>query len=351
MRPITQEDPSWSPVIDIEYKDLDTASETSSPALMVIYRKAYRPGEQIVVGRLCIPVQRGLIEVVVEACDKRMAWREATVMADMCKDKVMTTERLQAMLKSHEFDSTRYDDQFPSHCLSRVRKALHWLTEESRLIVTGPPEIQEYSPRAEVTLTHLGCTFRPPPRFLYCPNLSTPGSNKQRFCRATLGGSFGVRMLVVSVWYTHSYAPHLRKRGSASLRQIAHHGALSIHRAQSFVNIRIDIEDASVSRRSSWLGGSSNKDAVITVVDCEEAGGERCQNVIGWIRELHSDVVYLIYYADTLNIDPREVRTELLDSLFSLRTSDGVTYSGRRRSSKSIWNVNSMAIRESTNSV
>lgn len=351
MRPITEEDPSWSPVIDIEYRELDTVSESSSRALMVIFRKAYRPGLQIVVGRLCIPVRRGLFEVEVEAFDGGTAWREEDEVADLCKDKVLTTELLQAMLRRHEFYTTRHDDLTPSHCVSRVRKALHWLIEESRSIVTAPPELPEWSPLAEVVLTHLGCRFRPPPRFLYSPNLSTPGSNKQRFCRATLGGSYGVHMLVVSVWHTHTYAPHLRKRGNASLRQIAYHGALSIHQAQSFVDIRISVEDAPVSRRSSWLGGSNNKDAVITVVDCEEPGGVRCQNMIGWIRESHSDTVYLIYYADTLAMDEKEVRVELLDSLFSLRTSDGVAYSGRRRSSKSLWNVNSMAIRESTNSV
>jgi hypothetical protein len=287
------------------------------------------------------------MEVAVETREKGIAWREAAVVADLCKDQIMTTEKLQAMLKSHAFDSTQYDEQFPNHCLSRVRKALHWLTEESRLIVSEPPLGTDCSAGAEVVLTHLGCTFRPPPRFLFCPNVSNPESNKQRFCRATLGGSVGVQMLVVSVWYTHSYAPNLRKRGNSTLRQIAHHGAQSIHRAQNFLNIRISVEDAPVSRRSSWLGGSSSsKDAIITVVNCEEAGGVRCQNTIGWIREPNSDTVYLIYYADTLDLDQKEVRTELLDSLFSLRENDKVNYTGRGRSSKSLWNVNSMAVRE-----
>lgn len=346
MRPITQEDPTWSPVIDLEYVDVSTETGSTSPALMVIYRKAYRPGEQIVVGRFCLPVRQGLIEVVVEASEKGIAWREAAVVADICKDQVMTTERLQAMLKSHAFDATRYDEQFPNHCLSRVRKSLHWLAEESNLIVTEPPLGQQCSPGAEIMLTHLGCTFRPPPRFIYSPNRSNPESNKQRFCRATLGGSLGVDMLVVSVWYTHSYAPNLRKRGNASLRQIAYHGAQSIHRAQNFLNIRVSVEDAPISRRSSWLGGSNNRDAVLTVVDCEEAGGVRCQNTIGWIREPNSDLVYLIYYADTLGSDENEVRRELLDSLFSLRGREKATYTGRRRSSKSLWNVNSLAVED-----
>lgn len=341
MRPITQEDPSWSPVIELEYKDVATVSNTTCPAMMLIYRKSYRPGEQIVVGRFCLPVVRGLVEIEVEAVDKGLAWREAAVVADLCKDQVMTTEKLQAALKSHEFDSSQYDDKFPSHSLSRVRKALQWLTEEARLIATEPPLSQTFSPAAEIMLTHLGCAFRPPPRYLYCPNLSNPESNKQRFYRATLGGSVGVEMLVVSVWYTHSYAPHLRKAGNANLSKIAQHGAGSIHRAQNFRNIRVTVEDAPVSRRKSWLGGASNKDAVITVVDCEEAGGVRCQNTIGWIRDPNSDIVHLMYYADTLGIDQKEMRTELLDSLFSLRTVTGRSHSGRRGSSKSLWNVNS----------
>lgn len=350
MKPITEDDPKWSPVIDLEFKDVATISNNTCPAMMVIYRKTYRPGEQVVVGRFCLPVLRGLLEVEIEAVDKGLAWREAAVVADMCKDQVMTTERLQAVLKSHEFDSSQYDDQFPSHCLSRVRKALQWLTEEANLLVTEPPLGQTYSPTAEIMLTHLGCTLRPPPRFIYCPNLSNPESNKQRFYRTTLGGSVGVQMLVVSVWYTHSYAPHLRKGGNASLSKIAQHGAGSIHRAQNFRNISVTVEDAPVSRRKSWLGGASNKDAVITIVDCEEAGDVQCQNTIGWIRDPNSDIVHLIYYADTLGMDKKEVRAELLDCLFSLRTVTGRSHSGRRRSSKSLWNVNSQAVNEARSS-
>jgi hypothetical protein len=349
MIPITQEDPSWTPVIDVKYKDVTTVSKTTCPAMMVVYRKAYRPGEQIVVGRFCLPVLKGLLEFEIEAVDKGLAWREASVVADMCKDEVMTSERLQAVLKSHEFDSSQYDVQFPSHCLSRVRKALQWLTEESELVATEPPLGLPYPPDAEVMLTHLGCTFRPPPRFVYCPNLSNPESNKQRFFRTTLGGSVGVQMLVVSVWYTHSYAPQLRKGGNASLKKIAQHGAGSIHRAQNFRNISITVEDAPVSRRKSWLGGANTKDAVITVVDCEEAGGTRCQNTIGWIRDPNSDIVHLIYYADTLSMGQKEVRSELIDSLFSLRTVTGRSHSGRR-SSKSLWNVNSLAVSETRSS-
>jgi hypothetical protein len=350
MKPVTQEDPNWSPVIDLEYRDVTTVSKTTCPAMMVIYRKAYRPGEQIVVGRFCLPVLKGLLEFEIEAVDKGLAWREASVVADMCKDQVMTTERLQEVLKSHEFDSSQYDDQFPSHCLSRVRKALQWLTEEAQLVVTEPALGLPYSPAAEIMLTHLGCAFRPPPRFVYCPNLSNPESNKQRFYRTTIGGSVGVQMVVVSVWYTHSYAPHLRKGGNESLKKIAQHGAGSIHRAQNFRNISVTAEDAPVNRRKSWLGGANTKDAVITVVDCEEAGGARCQNTIGWIRDPHSDIVHLIYYADTLGMDQKEARSELLGSLFSLRTVTGRSTPGRRRSSKSLWNVNGLAVNEAHSS-
>ena len=84
----------------------------------------------------------------------------------------------------------------------------------------------------------------------------------------------------------------------------------------------------------------TNEYVVITVVDCEESGGLRCQNTIGWIRDEYSELIYLIYYADTLGVDQLETRTELVECLLSLRgIATGSHYSGRRRSSQSMWNI------------
>jgi hypothetical protein len=258
---------------------------------------------------------------------------------------VLTNDLLRTMLKSHAFDDAEYDDQFPTHCLSRVRKALQWFIRDSGLIVTQPPSQLSiaHTQSGEIMLPHLGCTIRPPRRFMFCPNLSNPESNKQRFYRVTLG-SENVRMLVVSVWHTHSYSPNLRKRGLESLRQIAHHGAQLIHRSQSFRRISVTVEDVPVNRRTSWLGASSGRDVVITVVDCEESGGLRCQNTIGWIRDDHSDLIHLIYYADTLGANQSETRTELVECLLSVRgIANGSSYSGRRRASHSMWNVDAIS--------
>lgn len=342
MKPLTLEDPNWTPVIGIEYPEIRDVSGHFCPSMIVIYRKAYRPGEQIIVGRFCLPVRHGLFEVLIEAQDKGTAWREASVVADLCSERLLTTDLLRTMLKRHPFDDAEYDDQFPTHCLSRVRRALQWFITESGLVVTEPPAPSSRSKPTSsgITLGHLGCTIRPPQRFMFCPNLLNPESNKQRFYRATLG-SDDVRMLVVSVWHTHSYAPNLRKRGKESLRQIALHGAQLIHRSQNFGRIRVTVEDVPVNRRTTWRGASSGRDAIITVVDCEENSGLPCQNTIGWTRDDHSDLIHLIYCAGTLGVNHMEARSELIECLLSVRrVSNGSSYvSGRRRSSQSIWNV------------
>ena len=341
MKPLTVEDPNWNPVIGIEYHNIEAVTGQLCPAVAVVYRKSYRPGEIIVVGRFCLPVRRGLVEVIIEAQDRGVAWREASVGAELCSDSVLTADLLRSMLMGNTFDDAEYDDQFPTHCLSRVRKSLQWLIMDSGLVVTEPPSESSRSSSTsnEISLPHLGCTIRPPPRFMFCPNLSNPESNKQRFYRATLG-SEDVRMLVVSVWHTHSYAPNLRKRGIDSLRQIAQHGAQLIHHSQNFRRINVTVENLPVTRRTSWLGASNGRDAVITVVDCEESGGLRCQNTIGWIRDEYSELIYLIYYADTLGVNQLETRTELVECLLSLRgIATGSHYSGRRRSSQSMWNI------------
>jgi hypothetical protein len=308
MRPRTQEEPDWSPIIDIEYRNVESETGLSTLALLVVHRTAYRPGEQIVMGRLFLPVRRGLFEVIVMAGERGTGWRESSIVAERCKDETMTAERLESLLRDHDFDSPCYDEQFPAHCLSRVRKAMSWLMKESTLVVTEVP-IQTHPP--EVDLTQLRCRLVPPPRFVYCPNPANPESNKQRFCRASFGGTDGVQMMVVSCWYGRNI-----RKGIKALRPVALHAARVIHESQQFVNIRISPQDISLNRRR-WLGGAS-KDAVITIVDCEEVQGVRRQNTIGWIREAHSGIIYLVYFVDTLGLNRSEVQKELQETLSSI---------------------------------
>lgn len=338
MIPLTQEDPSWTPVIDLTYHDIQTIAGHTTPALSVVYRKCYEQGRQTIEGRFCLPLRNGLFEVVIEAKDKGVALREASFVADLCGDKVLTTDLLRETLKSHAFDAPVFDDQFPDHCLSRVRAALTWLLTKSELVVTEPTAKPGASTTSDIMLPHLGCMFQPPPRFLLSANTSNPGSNKERLYRVALG-SEGVQMMVVSVWHTQSYAANLRKRGTESLRQVARHGAQLIHQSQNFHRIRVTVEDVVFNKQKSWRGSPGGRDAVLTIVDCEESGGLPCQNIIGWVRAEHSDNIYLIYYADTLGPNFKQSRAELLESLVSMRGITQRAMYSRRRSTKSMWNV------------
>ena len=342
MRPRTQEDPTWSPIISVDYLSIPCEDGSSSTALKIIHRTAYRPTEQIIMGRFLLPLRRGLFEVIVIAGERGTGWRESAILASLCNQapnnpNTMTTERLQTFLTSHDFDSPEYDSQFPNHGLSRVRSSLNWLVQESRITVLEPPSVVEAG--KEVELKPLQCRLVPPPRFLHSPNKFYPESNKQRFCRATLGGTAGVQMMVVSCWYGKQPV-----KGIEGLRQVAGHGARVIHEAQFFTDIQITLEEVNPTEVKSksnsklaslWFGASSanNKAMVITNVTCQERKGQTIQNTIGWIREPTSGLVFLVYFADTLSLDPLEVRKEIVDTLSSIRVPHGHC-SSRRLSTK-----------------
>ncbi|KAL3925070.1 MAG: hypothetical protein SGARI_005913 [Bacillariaceae sp.] len=152
----------------------------------------------------------------------------------------------------------------------------------------------------EVELFHLRCRIAPPPRFLYCPNPESSNSNKYRFCRADLGGTDGVEMLVVSAWYTTAPVG----KGVKALRRVAHHASRVIHQSQQLYHIRIECQEINLQQafrnRNSgsrrWFTGKRcmNQDAVIAVVDCVDAQGTKKQNTVGFIRDSSTGQVYLL---------------------------------------------------------
>jgi hypothetical protein len=248
-----------------------------------------------------------------------------------------------AAIRTLDMDGPEYDDQFPCHCLSRVRRAMNWLTHKSCMVVTELP-LATPPPGSEIELSHLRCRIAPPPRFLYCPNPFNPESNKYRFCRATLGGTDGVEMIVVSAWYTERDIG----KGLKPLQKVAHHASKVIHTSQQLFHIRIDIQD--INLQSSVLGTSStatnsaslrwmlpgpskrhiSQDAVITIVNCTDAQGMRKQNTIGFVREASTGQVYLVYYADTIAMDSATVVQEISETLASIRVPRTMSKSVRR---------------------
>jgi hypothetical protein len=88
-----------------------------------------------------------------------------------------------------------------------------------------------------------------------------------------------------------------------------------------------------------WLVGGS-RDAILTIVNCEEAYGVHRQNTIGWIREANSGIVFLVYFIDTLELDSEEVQKEVLDTLASIRVP-------RLHPGAYAWNIQSLILHKS----
>jgi hypothetical protein len=221
-------------------------------------------------------------------------------------------------------DGPEYDDDFPNHCLSRVRRAMQWLTHKSAMVVTEMPKPTAPA-GTEVELFHLRCRIAPPSRFLYCPNPHNPESNKYRFCRATMGGTDGVEMMVVSAWYTERDIG----KGIKALRKVAHHASRIIHQSQQLFHIRIETQEVNLQHafrnrnagQRRWFTGKRciNQDAVIATVNCIDAQGIKKQNTVGFIRDSSTAQVYLVYYADTIAMDQVTVMDEISETLASLR--------------------------------
>jgi hypothetical protein len=393
--PKTQQDPAWSPIVEMKYVQVKTEQGQQPPtadALIVIHRLAYQEGEEIVMARFLLPVRRGLYEVIAIAGDGGSEWAAASSSSSSSapagatssnpavfsssspastatfpssatpttafnnnnnnNNNVKTTiENSQPTLetvvkrkpsfRTIDMDGPEYDDDFPNHCLSRVRRAMHWLTHKSCMVVTELP-LRTPPAGSEMELSHLRCRMVPPPRFLYCPNSYNPESNKYRFCRATLGGTDGVEMMVVSAWYTERDIG----KGVKPLRKVALHASKAIHASQQLFHVRIDVQEITLQVASS--GGSNatrqgrkwmlpgatrryqNQEAVITVVDCTDAQGTRKQNTIGFIREASTGQVYLVYFADTISMDHATVLKEISDTLASIRVPRSVSKGVRR---------------------
>lgn len=401
-----EEDPSWSPIVDVEHVSvpvslLDQADDqphssslktkrkpsllrtksdarrkvgtspasisssittTTTNALIVIHRLAYEEnGEEVVMGRFLLPLRRGLYEIIVIAADDGLT-------SDDVPELTMTTSSTSTSLSplaiitdrsnvrsdmiskeivgriSPDRDGKSWDEQYPDHCLSRVRRALKWLVEESEMVVSDPPNrlqavvattSSRNSHTPEWDLSHIHCRITPPSRFLPCPNPDNPESNKYRFCRATLGGTGGVEMMVVSCWY----GAEIPKGNIKQLRKVAVHAANVIHESQQLFDIKITAKEVALGKfrhkhHPKWLSLSSvshPKDAVITTVDCYDAQGRRKQNTIGWVRESISGNVYLVYMVDTLRSDPKVVRRDLATTLASVRVPRLIPNSVRKK--------------------
>lgn len=192
IRPPRTTDPSWSPLIDVDYLEIRGAL-----ALRTIHRMAYEAGHESILGHLLVPLQQGLFEVRVATLDTFTGYRES-VHFDQFYGGLKPKDKKkfgldQGFLQQQDTDSLQYDVIFPKHCLSRARAALLWFCNEADFFIAEPKIGWE---SGEVRLQSLGCSLTPPPRFVY--NSPLRAGLQEGFKRVSFCATDGVENL--SVW-------------------------------------------------------------------------------------------------------------------------------------------------------
>jgi hypothetical protein len=198
VRPRT-DDANWSPVIEIERRDVD-----GGVALDVLHRMQYQPGGEIIMGHTLVPVHDGLFEA---------RWLAREQGATGLRESVVLMKTIAAgsdadFLPQAAYDHPEYDIEFPDHPLSRARAAKGW-TSVGTLRVTHPFVARK---AFETPLHRLGCAITPPPRFV----LSDDDAESCRFSRVSFAGTDGVDRLIVT-------RTNERLRGIAVARRLLKH--------------------------------------------------------------------------------------------------------------------------------
>lgn len=188
-------DSKWSPMIDVEYSNIDDAK-----VLRTVHRMAYEPGHEMIMGHLLIPLQQGLFEARVLTVDKMTGYRESILLDKRLQKHPLNDEedirRVMATICQEDYDDPQHDEAFPEHALSRSRAALRWLIHDANLRVTEPPS--PFAP-GEVQVPHLNCALVPPPRFFY-EDPSDDRSTSASFHRVSFCGTDGIERLLVDRW-------------------------------------------------------------------------------------------------------------------------------------------------------
>lgn len=147
----------FDPVVEVRDAVVDGAA-----ALVLVHRMALRPGVEIVMGHLLVPLADGLFEARVTARDPNTGMRESALMMRALQT-APDRDPAAAMPTRAEIDAPAHDDLMPEHSLSRVRRALRWMTADAGLTVTRPAEPL---PSPRIVSTRPPCAFTPPPRFV-----------------------------------------------------------------------------------------------------------------------------------------------------------------------------------------
>jgi hypothetical protein len=155
-------DPEWSPLVDMEYATLP-----GSTALLIVYRSAYEPGNEALVGELYVPLSTGHVYFDARCRVGTTGFRESYLVAQAI-DRGRSPGQAAAIAQS-EIDDPRHDARFPRHALSIVRAAMRWLVESADIEVTDPMSI---STEEETRLEDAECAVVLPPRYALNPTMS-----------------------------------------------------------------------------------------------------------------------------------------------------------------------------------
>jgi hypothetical protein len=148
----------WTPVVEAKLGKIGDGR-----VARVVRRLAYEQGDEVVVGHLFIPVEKGTVEIRVMAQSSETGMREQAV-----------AKKYGGRQPQATYDLRDLDAYFPDHPLSRVRDALDG--------VVGSVEVVSLPERPpEITLKEPGCAITAPVRFVGAPPI--PGSGRGEIVR------------------------------------------------------------------------------------------------------------------------------------------------------------------------
>lgn len=161
-KPPRTRDPSWSPIVELERVEVG-----GWPALRSVWRLCYAPTFEVVEGSLALPLGASVMTFHTGAWSRQTGLRESVIYALKQKEQPdVDPVELARSLRQADYDDPALDARWPQHPLSLVRAGLRWLMGPEGGIrrrmgpLPDPPE--------RVPLPELGCSIRPPPRYLLC---------------------------------------------------------------------------------------------------------------------------------------------------------------------------------------
>lgn len=243
----------WSPLVDFERTELH-----GTAALRSVHRMIQRPGREIMLGHLLVPLASGLFEARVVTADTMTGIRETVLMELFSDQDGESMATLADRIDPRRFDDPQHDEKFPEHCLSRARASLRWMEGITSVRDGWRPAAQR-----EVELPESACALVPAPRFV----LTDQEGTRATFERVSFCGTDGIDQLVVE------YEPEL-PIPETDIEGWAERTARHIH-------LDADVKNVQVATSSQTL-----RDARTDVLAIVEGDGHKgaLRNAMWWIR-------------------------------------------------------------------